>query len=126
MNFEKHYQFEVVVAGSVSIPAGLPTEFSLVQNIPNPFNPTTTIHYDLPRASHVTLKIFNSLGQEVATLVDATQEPGYKSVQFDGSGLSSGMYLYLIEVHPLDSAIGRDSKSGAGDFVQSKKLLLLK
>ena len=89
----------------------VPASYSLSQNYPNPFNPSTTIKYELPRASHVVFKVFNTLGQEVETLVDEAQEPGYKSVKFDGSRLSSGVYFYRLQ---------------AGDFVQSKRLLLVK
>jgi parallel beta-helix repeat protein len=88
-----------------------PMEFILYQNFPNPFNPSTTIRYQLPRASHVTLKVFNTLGQEVATLVNGVEEPGYKSVEFNASNLTSGVYCYRLQ---------------AGDFVQSKKLMMLK
>ena len=92
--------------------------YSLLQNYPNPFNPTTSIKYQIPNPSHVTLKVFNTLGQEVATLVDAMEEPGYKSVQFDASSLPSGVYFYRLQA-PM--------KSGqAGDFVQTRKLLLLR
>lgn len=88
-----------------------PAKFALSQNYPNPFNPSTTINYELPKALHVTVKVFNTLGQEVATLVDALQEAGYKTVQFDGSHFSNGVYLYRLQ---------------AGDFTATKKLLLLK
>jgi hypothetical protein len=88
-----------------------PKSFDLYQNYPNPFNPSTTIRYELPRASHVRLSVFNTLGQEVATLLDEFQAPGYKSVQIDGSRLSSGVYFYRIQ---------------AGDIVQAKKLMLAK
>ena len=89
----------------------VPTKYSLSQNYPNPFNPSTTIKYELPRASHVTLKVFNTLGQEVATLVDEAQEPGYKSVQWNASEVGSGVYFSLLH---------------AGDFVATKKLLMLR
>ena len=89
----------------------VPSEFSLEQNYPNPFNPYTTIGYQLPKASHVTLKVFNTLGQEVATLVDQDQEPGYKSLQLDASSMASGVYFFHIQ---------------AGNFISTKKLLVLR
>jgi len=73
----------------------------------------------------VTLTVFNTLGQQVTTLVQGEQEAGYHEVQFDASRLASGVYLYRLRVRPLDSTIGRDSKSGAGEFVQTRKLVLL-
>jgi hypothetical protein len=85
--------------------------FALRQNYPNPFNPSTTIGYELPHASRVSLKIYNVLGQEVATLVNEEKPAGVHEVRFDGSGLSSGVYFYRLR---------------AGDFVQSKKLVVLK
>jgi hypothetical protein len=72
----------------------------------------------------VTLKVFNTLGQQVALLENGEQEAGYHEVKFGASGLSSGVYFYRIQVRPLDSVIGRDSKSGAGPFMETKKLLL--
>ena len=78
---------------------------------PNPFNPTTTIRYTLPHASHVTLKIYDILGRVVSELVNGTQEAGYKSVQFKANDLPSGIYFYRLQ---------------AGAFVEEKKLLLLK
>ena len=89
----------------------LPEGFQLHQNYPNPFNPSTTIHYGLPARSHVTLSVFNTLGQQVATLVQGEQEAGYFEVQFDASGLSSGVYLCRLQ---------------AGDFVESMKLVLVR
>jgi hypothetical protein len=89
----------------------LPHEFSLGQNYPNPFNPSTTIRYGLPIRSHVTLTIFNTLAQQVAVLHDGEQEAGYHDVKFDGKGLSSGMYFYRLR---------------AGDFVDTRRLLLLR
>jgi hypothetical protein len=89
----------------------LPKEFSLSQNYPNPFNPTTTIRYALPKAAHVTLRVFDILGREVATLVNADQEAGFKSISFDAGAFASGVYLYKVE---------------AGTFIDVKKMVVLK
>jgi len=89
----------------------LPDRFQLHQNYPNPFNPSTTIRYGLPTRSYVTLAVFNTLGQQVAQLVNEELESGYHEVTFDGSGLSSGVYFYRLR---------------AGDFVETKRFLLLK
>ncbi len=83
----------------------------LHQNYPNPFNPATTIRCDLPRQVNVTLSVFNTLGQQVATLVQGEQNAGYHEVKFDGSGLSSGVYFYRIT---------------AGAYVEVKRLLLIR
>ena len=94
----------------------IPTEYALHQNFPNPFNPTTTILYDLKQATDVTVKIYNMLGQEVRTLVSSRQEAGQKSVVWDGlnnakARVTSGIYIYRIQ---------------AGDFVQARKMILMK
>ncbi len=104
----------------------MPKAFALLQNYPNPFNPSTTIKYELPRASQVNLSVYDVLGRQVSVLVNERRNAGVHEVKFDASGLSSGMYFYRLQVRPLDSAIGRDSKSGAGDFVQTRRFLLLK
>jgi hypothetical protein len=75
----------------------IPTKFALYQNYPNPFNPSTTISYDLPERSRVKLSIYNILGQEVATLVNGEQEPGRYNINFDASGLPSGIYFYTLQ-----------------------------
>jgi hypothetical protein len=85
--------------------------YSLSQNYPNPFNPMTRIEYAIPKTSHVSLKVFDVLGREVATLVDEVQDVGVKSVEFDGKGLASGVYLYRLH---------------AGTFVQTKKLAVVR
>ncbi len=89
----------------------LPPSFRLEDNYPNPFNPSTTIKYELPRTSHVTLKVYNILGSEVATLLDEEMSAGVHSVQWDASGVSSGVYLYQLT---------------AGKFVQTRRMVLLR
>lgn len=96
--------------GNESI-TSLPTEYSLAQNYPNPFNPSTTINYELPESGQVTLKIYDLLGKEVATLVNEKMEAGRYSATFNGSALSSGMYFYKIT---------------AGSFTAVKKMALIK
>jgi hypothetical protein len=85
--------------------------FNLSQNYPNPFNPSTVISYQLPKDSKVSLKVFNMLGQEVMTLVNANMEAGTHTVTFDAGKLSSGVYLYKLD---------------AGSFSVSKKMILTK
>ncbi|MCU7504597.1 MAG: T9SS type A sorting domain-containing protein [Ignavibacteria bacterium] len=85
--------------------------FALMQNYPNPFNPVTNISYLLAKRSFVTMKVFDILGREVTTLVNKEQPAGEHSVQFDASSLPSGIYIYSIK---------------AGEFRESKKLVLLK
>ena len=68
----------------------------LSQNYPNPFNPSTTIKYSIPKQSNVTLKVFDVLGSEVATLVNKEQPQGNYEVEFDGAELTSGIYFYRI------------------------------
>ncbi|TSA26392.1 MAG: tandem-95 repeat protein [Ignavibacteriales bacterium] len=89
----------------------IPDTYKLLQNFPNPFNPTTNIVFGLPKESNVTLRVFNILGQEVATLVNKVMPAGYHSVEFNASNLTSGLYIYRVE---------------ADNFVQVKKMLLMK
>ncbi len=90
---------------------GLPNEFSLNQNYPNPFNPSTTISFALPKRADVKLTVYNSIGEKVAELINQNMSAGYHNINFDASSLSSGLYLYRIS---------------AGNFVDVKKMLLLK
>ncbi len=89
----------------------IPAEYALMQNYPNPFNPTTTIEYSIPESGLVKLKVFNSLGQEVAVLKNGIEEAGIHSASFNASKLSSGIYYYRIE---------------ANSFSSVKKMILLK
>jgi flagellar hook assembly protein FlgD len=82
----------------------VPSEFQLSQNHPNPFNPETEIRFVLPKASHVEVKIYNTLGQEIRTLADSPYEAGYHSVIWDskdnqGNYVASGVYLYELKAH---------------------------
>lgn len=88
-----------------------PKEFRLGQNYPNPFNPSTTIEFDLPRSSFVTLKIYNSIGEEVATLISESLHAGKYKTEFNGNSLASGLYVYRLQ---------------AGSFVQTKKMSFVK
>ncbi|HEY6952532.1 MAG TPA: T9SS type A sorting domain-containing protein [Bacteroidota bacterium] len=88
-----------------------PASFVLEQNYPNPFNPSTNISYTVPKRSLVTVRVYDMLGREVATLVDAEKEPGSYRVSFDATKLAGGVYVYRLQ---------------AGNFTATKKLLLLK
>jgi len=94
----------------------VPATFTLHQNFPNPFNPITTLRYDLPKDNFVMLTVYDMLGREIAQLVNSNQQAGFKSVQWDatdsmGRPVSAGVYLYQIQ---------------AGEYVQTKKMVLLK
>ena len=89
----------------------VPNKFELYQNYPNPFNPETKIRYQLPNESKVVIKIYNILGSEVMELVNDKKEAGVYEAEFNASNLSSGTYIYKIS---------------ADDFVQTKKMILLK
>jgi len=91
--------------------ADLPSEFALSGNYPNPFNANTLISYELPTDAHVKLEVYNISGQKVATVVDGQQEAGYRSVIWDASEVSSGVYFYKLTT---------------GDFTDTRRMMLVK
>jgi hypothetical protein len=93
-----------------------PLIFSLYQNFPNPFNPSTTIRYTTPQAAEVTLTVLNLLGERVATLVSARMDRGTHAIRWDASGMPSGMYFYRLEAREGGSVV----------YSATRKLLLLK
>ncbi|MBM3712836.1 MAG: CHAP domain-containing protein [Actinobacteria bacterium] len=112
-SLSEDYYLTAVYENSTAIDYGstIDLDYSLFQNYPNPFNPTTTISYSIPRTEFVTLKVFDMLGREVATLVNEEKLPGNYEEKFDGTNFPSGVYLYRMQ---------------AGNYAQTKKLLLLK
>jgi hypothetical protein len=106
-----NYTTQSPVTGVQQIPSGIPLAYNLDQNYPNPFNPTTKIAYSVKAAGNVSLKVFNLLGQVVATLTEGKQDAGTYTIVFDASRFSSGVYFYQIT---------------AGNFVATKKMMLLK
>jgi photosystem II stability/assembly factor-like uncharacterized protein len=107
IDYDGSFQYSNVVDITISEP----TEFTLSQNYPNPFNPSTAIQYSIPESGNVKLKVFNSIGEEVATLVNNYKEAGSYKVTFNANGLSSGIYYY---------------KLSSNGFNQVKKMILLK
>lgn len=97
----------------------LPQAYRLRQNYPNPFNPSTTIEFELPRASHVTLRVFNILGQHIATLVDELRSAGTHTLAWDAGSLPSGVYLYRL------SARGPGIRPD-GNYTETKKMILVR
>ncbi len=91
--------------------SSIPNDFSLEQNYPNPFNPSTIIRFEIPKTQKVQLKVYDVLGKEIKTLYDEIANPGVITVNFDGSGLASGLYIYRLKTE---------------EFTASKKMLLLK
>ena len=110
-HFEKTMKFRLVGTTGINDETGLPDNFSLSQNFPNPFNPTTQIKYQIEDRGFVSLKIYNILGKEIITLVNEEKQAGSYEVEFDARNLTSGIYFYKLT---------------AGTFKESRKMILLK
>lgn len=107
VDFDGTFEYSNVVEVSV----GIPTVFAVEQNYPNPFNPSTVINYQIPSSEFVSLKVFNVIGKEIATLINEVQPAGNYSVTFDADNLPSGLYLYRLE---------------AGKYSKTMKMMLVK
>lgn len=105
------YTYNESLTTNIEDQLSIPTKYRLEQNYPNPFNPSTTIKFGLPENSMVTLKVYNIVGEGVATLINEERDRGIHTIDFNASRLSSGIYFYKIQ---------------AGGFVETKKMLLLK
>ena len=100
-----------VVVTDIGNASTVPTVFALQQNYPNPFNPSSVIRFDVPQNSHVTIRVYDMLGREVATLVNEVMSVGQHSTTWNAGGLSSGFYVYRMT---------------AGSFADTKKIILMK
>ena len=119
--YDRRTNFADPASGSISSPLGkriaeneessIPDSYALFDNYPNPFNPTTKIKYSIPEEAYVILKVYDILGKEITSLVNQSQQPGYYEIDFNASNLSNNVYFYILQ---------------AGDFVETKKMLLLK
>ena len=108
-----HYgpEVSVEILNGVQVQNSLPTEIVLLQNYPNPLNPATVIHFSVAQPVHATLKIYDMLGQEAATLVDENLDAGTYDRYWDAEGFAGGVYLYRLT---------------AGSFSQTRKLIIVK
>lgn len=105
------WQFTTMMTTSTDPDENAPKEFELAQNYPNPFNPSTQIRFAMPEHGHVTLKIYNTLGRQVATVINETKNAGWHEVNFDASNMSSGIYFYRLQ---------------AESFTETRQMMLIK
>jgi hypothetical protein len=105
------FTYRMIVTGVASQSGNVPGTYTLSQNYPNPFNPNTKIKYSVPNSSQVTLKIFNTLGEEIKILVNEEKLVGIYEVNWNAVNLPSGVYFYQLR---------------AGRFVETKKMILLR
>jgi hypothetical protein len=108
------YKYSEAVAVDLKL---TPKTFTLDQNYPNPFNPSTSIRFGLPVDSHVQIRVYNTIGQQVALLTNDVMTAGYQTVNWNAASLSSGLYYYSVEAKSLD---------GKSTFSATKKMMLLK
>jgi len=112
VDFNGAYEYSNVIEIDFSIP----NEFNLSQNYPNPFNPATVLRFGLPVESDITLSVYNSLGEIVEIVAQGRLQSGTHNVNFEASGLPSGLYLYTLKAKGIDGV----------EFTQTAKMLLLK
>ncbi len=122
IDYDGTYKYSKIV--SVDIP--FVNQFSLSQNFPNPFNPSTTIKYSVPSPEKVIITVYGILGNEISVLVDEEKPAGSYEVNFDASDLVSGVYFYTIKASPPGGQAGDPSTSSGQVFVQMKKMILIK
>jgi hypothetical protein len=103
-------------SNEVEVEINLPSVFNLEQNYPNPFNPVTIISWQLPVSSKVTIKVYDIIGQQVATLVNGNFDPGIHNIQFSADGLNSGIYFYSFEARGVDGS----------KFISTRKMMVIK
>lgn len=101
----------------IEVTIGQPTEYELAQNYPNPFNPSTIISYSIPEESFVSIKVYDLLGKEIATLVDERQTAGNYQKSFNANGLSNGVYFYRIQTNSVNNS---------ANFIETKKMSIVK
>ena len=105
------YQIDSTYTSVVDKHLSVPSNYLLYQNYPNSFNPTTVVKYQIPELSFATLKVYDVLGKEIATLVNEEKAAGTYAVEFDATSIPSGIYFYKLQ---------------AGNFVETKKMILMK
>lgn len=102
---------EVLAERTFSLQVEAPKELVLHANYPNPFNPVTTLAYDLPQAAHVTIRVYNLLGQEVTTLVNEARPAGSHDVSWNAQGFATGLYIYVLSMRGADDQITQQRRT---------------
>ena len=104
----------------------IPVQFELFQNYPNPFNPVTIIKYSIPYNSHVSINVYNALGEKVAEVVNEVKQSGYNEVLFNAANFPSGIYFYKIQASNLTSGFSPIKQDASQNFVKTKKMVLMR